>query len=198
MAFTTSRDGDLRHDLARRRSVASELQISPHWAVVDQVHGNRVARATEPGTLGSADAIWTTVPNLPMAVFTADCFGVVLIADQAAGVAHSGWRGTVAGVVPALRQAMDEYSPHSAWVGPGIGPCCFEVGPEVVAALPESRSTTSWGTASIDLRAELDRQLSGLSVIPAGACTRCGEGYFSHRRDATSARMATVAWLTQE
>lgn len=196
VAFSERSDGDLRNEPSARAVVARRIGLEEDWAEVTQVHGDTVIEITEPGVGGEADALWTTQRALPLAVFTADCFGVVLVADGAVGVAHAGWRGLVAGVVAKLRAAMDQAgnSPVRAAVGPGIGPCCFEVGSEVVE-LFAAAATTTWGTDSVDLRAEISGQLAGLDVWTADACTFHDPGWFSHRCDGTTKRLATIGWL---
>lgn len=196
-AFSEEADGDLRADRAARTAMAARLGISPDWAVATQVHGGRVVEATGPGDHGPADALFTTRSGLAVAVFTADCAGVVLRAPAAVGVAHAGWRGAVAGVVRSLAEAMaDRGHPVTAGaVGPLIGPCCLEVGEEVAAQFPDFRATTTWGTTSIDLRRAISAQLPGIDLWLAGNCTLHEPRWFSHRRDRTPARMAAVGWL---
>ncbi|NND01221.1 MAG: hypothetical protein HKN91_00400, partial [Acidimicrobiia bacterium] len=91
-AFGEAAEGDLRVDDAVRRVVAGQLGISPEWAFVTQIHSAAVVRATEPGPLGEADAIFTTRHALPIAVATADCVPVILEGDDFAAVVHAGWR----------------------------------------------------------------------------------------------------------
>ena len=196
-AFKRSHQGDLRSSEAARRTVSSHLAISNTWATVHQVHGGAVVEANRPGSLGDADALCTGTAGLPLAVFTADCLAVVLEADRGAGIAHAGWRGVVAGVVENLKASMEAagWNLLRAAIGPGIGPCCFEVGPEVAARFPADASTTTWGTASVDLPAAVASRLDGLEIWSAGVCTRCSDGFFSHRRDETPARMAGIVWM---
>ncbi len=197
VAFTDEAEGDQRNDLIARSSVSSWLGISRRWATVRQVHGNAVIDARAPGELGEADAVWTDQPGLPLAVFTADCFGVVLVADGAVGVAHAGWRGAASEVVTALREEMTRHGhpPSSAAIGPGIGPCCFEIGPEVEARFPNHLATTRWGSTSVDLASSIRRELDGLDVWLVGLCTMHDPGLFSHRRSGTLLRHATIAWV---
>jgi YfiH family protein len=197
VAFTDGGDGDQRHDLTARAAVSAWLGLPWRWATVRQVHGTRVIHASGPGELAEADAIWTTTPTLPLAVFTADCFGVVLVADGAVGVAHAGWRGAADGVVASLREEMSDrgHFPRFAAVGPGIGPCCFEVGPEVSGRFPLDVAETSWGSTSVDLASAIRRSLEGLEVWLSGACTMHDPGLYSHRQSRTLLRHATVAWL---
>ena len=197
VAFTDGADGDQRNDLTARSAVSSWLGISRRWATVRQVHGTMVRRATTPGEIDEADALWTDVPGLPLAVFTADCFGVALKAESAVGVAHAGWRGAVEGVVAVLRQEMTArgHEPKQAALGPGIGPCCFEVGAEVAERFPQDHAETSWGATSVDLVASIRRQLEGVEVWVSGACTMHHPGLFSHRENRTLLRHATIVWI---
>lgn len=196
-AFTEADDGDTRNDPGARASISEALGVSAEWATVRQVHGADAVFAGEPGEYGEADALWTTVPGLPLAVFTADCFGVVLRAEGAVGVAHAGWRGTVSGVAGGLRDEMERagHPPRTAAVGPGIGPCCFEVGPEVAERFGANRARTTWGTTSVDLRQSLLVELAGLETWVCDRCTRHDEGLFSHRRDSTPKRLAALGWI---
>ena len=198
VAFGDASDGDLRRDPDARRRWAGELDLAEgSWAWPQQVHGAVVHRVASPGALGPGDAMFTTTPGLGLVIGTADCFPVALVAPGAVGIAHAGWRGAAAGVVTALRQAMTESGtvPASAAIGPGIGPCCFEVGPEVAEQFPDDVATTTWGTTSVDLAGALARQLIGLDVRVVGECTFSGTGYRSHRRDGSPHRQVAVAWL---
>lgn len=197
VVFSESQDGDLASDLQARARLSSGLGIGDRWATLNQVHGNLVHRITGPGPAGDGDALWTTVPGLPLAVFTADCHGVVLAGAGAVGIAHAGWRGVEAGVVTALIAEMTGagVAPAAAAVGPGIGPCCFEVGPEVAARFPGHTSTTTWETESVDLAGAIRDQLAGLDIWVAAPCTFHDEGLFSYRRDGTKKRLASIAWI---
>lgn len=196
-AFSEAREGDIRGDNAARSSFSEALGISDRWATVHQVHGSHVVRVSDPGTAGDGDALWTTEPGLPVAIFTADCFGTVLIADEAVGVAHAGWRGVASGVVAALRSEMtvSGHEPTVAAIGPGIRRCCFEVGPAVTEQFPDDAAKTSWDTPSVDLESAIANQLDGIDVFVAHRCTHHEEGWFSHRATGTTHRLASVGWL---
>lgn len=187
VVFTTAGDGDVRHDPAARRRVTDS-----EWAVVHQVHGSTVVDVTGPGPHGDADAIVTSTPGLPLAVFTADCLGIVLHGPGAVGVVHAGWRGIVTGVIEAAVERLGEV--RSVHIGPHIRSCCFEVGPEVAERFPDDVAETTWGTVSVDLAAAAARRLPVAPEVVA-VCTRCGEDTFSHRRDGTAARQAAVGWV---
>ncbi|HEY7563391.1 MAG TPA: polyphenol oxidase family protein [Acidimicrobiia bacterium] len=196
-AFTEASDGDMRGDPAARRAVSAVLSIPAAWATLTQVHGKRVVEAHGPGDLGAADAVFTSTPGIPIAILTADCAGVVLFGGDAVGVAHAGWRGAAASVVKELRRAMESagHSITAAAIGPTIGPCCFEVGPEVATQFPGATKATTWGTASVDLVAAIAEELADIECWSQGSCTRHEDGWFSHRRDGTEQRLATVAWV---
>jgi YfiH family protein len=201
---------DLRRVLANRRRVATVLGLAGRpWALARQVHGARVLRV-EAGALGQgppeakpplgdADGLVTTDPTVVLAVLTADC-APVLLADPAAGVVgavHAGWRGLAAGVVEAGVAAMAEAGADPAacvgLVGPAVGGCCYEVGPEVRdavgARLPAALATTRDGRPALDPAAGAAQALVRAGVEPAnlrvaGACTvDLEERFFSHRRD---------------
>lgn len=193
--FTEAGDGDLRGDLDARRRLSARLGISEHWAVVDQVHGPVVVDVGEPGNHGPADGLYTEVPDLPLAVFTADCVGVVVLAEDAIGVAHAGWRGAADGVVTALRSRFEAAGRQvrRAVIGPHIRSCCFEVGPEVAKRFPDHVAETSWGTTSVELAGVIRTQLAGIDVEDFTACTHHEGSWFSHRRDSDPRRLATLA-----
>jgi YfiH family protein len=148
------------------------------------------------GEAGDADGLVTTTPGLPLVVFTADCLGIVIDASSVVGVVHGGWRGLDAGVIESGLSAIRGLGGNlrSAWIGPSIGPCCFEVGEEVAERFPGHVTKTTWGTTSVDLRAVAESRL-GVEATVDRRCTRCGPGLFSHRADGTSARLAAVGWL---
>lgn len=203
VAFSEATDGDLRGDIAARTRASRALGVTDEWATVRQVHGRGVVRVGAAGDAGAADALWTTASGLPLAVFTADCFGVVLHSDAAVGVAHAGWRGADAGVVAALRDEMGlaGHDPIRAEIGAGIGPCCFEVGPEVVEAFRERFSSSiSEDERHLDLWSAAGAAARGAGVgevFSARICTSCNEDlFFSHRRDkGKTGRQALVARL---
>jgi YfiH family protein len=182
---------------AARLAAARDLGIGDEWAWMRQVHGGDVRRVAAPGPAGEADALVTRRPGLPLAIRTADCVPVVIHGDTAVAVVHAGWRGLASGVVENAIAALGEEDavPRRAAVGPSIGPCCYEVGPEVVAALGGRTATTSWGTTSVDLWSETERRLSELDVWRADLCTRCEKPFHSFRADGTVLRQTTLGWL---
>lgn len=196
-AFGTASDGDARTDPEARRRMSDALGIVDAWATVRGVHGTTVALVEGPGHHDDADGLATTVSGLPIAVGSGDCLPVVIEGDGGVAAVHAGWRGTAAGILGAARRTLRDagIEPTRAAIGPAIGPCCFEVGPEVAARFPDAAATTTWGTPSVDLRAAAAADLDGLDLWVADVCTSCGDGYHSHRATATLDRQVTVAWV---
>lgn len=173
-------------------------------ATVKQVHSSTcVAAEGRRGVLGEADALTENRPGAVVAVKTADCIPVLLADERNRAVAaiHAGWRGTVAHIVERAVETMTaRYGTrpaelHAA-IGPGIGKCCYEVGPEVAAQFGLQ------GRAHLDLPEENRRQLvnigiPGARVYVSGLCTMCGDEFHSFRRDRESAgRMYTFIGLS--
>jgi YfiH family protein len=168
-----------------------------------QVHGNRVARVDR-GAGGTVvpdtDALVTNCTGIYLLMRYADCVPVVLWDPEhaAVGLVHAGWQGTLMQVVKAAVERMvTEYNSQPdvllAGIGPAIGPCCFEVGPEVVAqvqaTLPDvgrvlSRQTQD-GHAHLDLWEANRGQLERCGVLQseiAARCTCCRQDeFYSHR-----------------
>ncbi|HHC08550.1 MAG TPA: laccase domain-containing protein [Actinobacteria bacterium] len=198
VAFETNPRGDARLDPEARRHVAAALGIASEWAHATQVHGADVAVADRPGSVGEADGIVTLLAGLPVVVATADCVPIAFEADGAVAVAHAGWRGVLAGVVEATIAAMTELGapPRRAAVGPAIGPCCYEVGPEVLDAFAPHLGRTTWGTPSVDLPGAVAARLerAGIPTWRSPRCTRTDPELASWRGGDETRRQVTVAW----
>ena len=207
--FGFSTDDARDNVVANRERLADAARVPlDRWVVRGQVHGARVSRvdlnhagegAREPGPRGTAaDAVYLTEPGVFALALTADC-PLVVVADPARrviGVAHSGWRGTAAGVVGALVEAFrSDGSPLEALrvaIAPAICGTCYPVGEEVHHAL---RDLPGYAEAAgpgrgVDLR-RLQRAGLEAAGVPAEAivvhsdCSAClPERYFSYRRDA--------------
>lgn len=187
----------LEHGFGTRRSEG----WLPDEASADlkQIHSAAIVRAEAPMHRAlEGDALVTNQPGLWIRVRTADCVPVLLVDERriAVGAAHCGWRGAALGLAAAtVRRMEDEFGSEPedlrAAIGPGIGPCCFEVGPEVArqfgSMFPELRDVD--GKTKLDLAESLRRQLvnagiSGERIFSSELCTRCEEELFhSFRRD---------------
>ena len=197
VAFSETVDGDLRGKSSARGKISQVLGISSQWAWPAQVHGNEVLEVAKPGEAGQGDAVWSATPGLPIAVFTADCYGVVLRAEEAVGVAHAGWRGASSSVVTGLIEQMSlaGHVPRFAYVGPGIGSCCYEVGPDVSRKFESHLGKTTWGSVSVDLEASIRDEGEGMEVWSSDSCTFHEGSWFSYRRDGATSRLATIGWI---
>lgn len=211
------------HIAENRRRAAEAIGVSPDsFAFSDQVHGVRIQEVNRDNfhdAIVETDGLMTDVSGITLVTFYADCMPVMLYdpEHQAIGMVHAGWRGSAAGIGPLLVEAMiKQYGsrPHAmlAAVGPAIGPCCFEVGPEVVVAFTEIealKEDMSWfiqkpGNPHLDLGLINTRLLmaAGIpeeSIKNAGICTRCHpELLYSHRRDCgDTGRMAALMALQE-
>lgn len=199
-AFGTSADGDPRRDPASKRTISRSFGVPENWAFVDQIHGHDISVATTSGSLGQADGIVTSAENLPIAVTTADCVPVVLRGSMSVAVVHAGWRGLSTGVVLSAVRSIKEIGDTvvAAAIGPHIGPCCYEVGPEVVAAVGGHGATTTSGAESVDLAAAIKAQIPTVPTSVVDMCTMHDARFHSFRRNATSQRQVTVAWIQQD
>jgi hypothetical protein len=198
-AFTLAADGDQRQQ-ATREVVSADLGISPEWATLRQVHGNRVVEVAVSGQVaGGADGLFTKVAGLPVAVMAADCAAVLVGGSEGVGAAHAGWRGVEAEVVPALMGEMRAAGIAISWaaVSPFIGSCCFEVGPEVARRFPCQITLSLGGHTSVDLGAVLAEQIGDVPTWWSQRCTFHQQGSFSHRRNGTVKRMAAIGWVGQ-
>ena len=200
VVFGTRADGDARSDEHARDVFSTRFGISRDWATIRQVHGTVIAVADAPGFYGEADGLTTDVVGLPLAIATADCVPVVLIAEQARAVVHAGWRGVAGGAVSEalgiMRRSGDVVT--RAVIGPHIGPCCYEVGQEVVDAIGGYEARTRNGGVSVDLAAATRAQLEGVEVMDMGVCTFDDGSMASYREDRTPDRQVTVVWLPQD
>lgn len=202
--------GDELDRVRRNRAILRQaVPEEPCW--LRQVHGVVVhdADGVAGETVPEADAAVTERQGRVLAVLTADCLPVV-IADQAARtlcVAHAGWRGLASGVleagVAAVRERAGPGSALRAWIGPAIGPSAFEVGSDVrdafadmpAAFVPVAGVPGKWW-CNLPMLAEKRLQTAGVvNILQSGLCTVSDDRFYSYRRDGTTGRFATVAWL---
>jgi hypothetical protein len=173
-------------------------------AFASQVHGKGLLKATEGGLVGEADALWTDVPGLLLAIRTADCVPIVAVAGDAVGVVHAGWRGLAEGVIAAAVDVLRERGPIHAVVGPAICMDCYEVGEEVVEGLarwvPEQEFVSrSHSKPHVDPSAAAVAQLRDLGVQQVeriAVCSQCDDRLWSYRQSGPNAgRQAGVIGL---
>jgi polyphenol oxidase len=147
--------------------------------------------------LAEVDGHVTDVPGLALLVLAADCLPVALAGSGRVAMVHCGWRGVAAGILARGVAAFGE--PPAAVIGPGIGRCCFEVGPEVLEAFADVPDAAEGRMLDLRRVAEARLRAAGVeSVEHVDLCTHCREDlFFSHRRDGgITGRQGGMAWLT--
>jgi YfiH family protein len=182
--------GDDAERVEENRRLACESLDLPYeqLAFNRQVHSPTVHRAG-PGTRGEAgDGLWTDEPRVPLLAMSADCLPIAIVrttGPRALAVLHAGWRGLSEGVVSEGVKALcvDSTQSLAAVVGPAIGPCCYEVGPEVSALFDDDLTVN----AKLDLWSAAERALRAAGVERVERVDLCTRDYpqlfFSHRRD---------------
>ena len=205
--------------VARNRELLAEAlgrdpaRVAMGW----QVHGAGVQVHHEPPApgrqgfgspgddLASVDAQVTDSADVTPLVLVADCVPVALAAPGAVAMVHCGWRGVAAGIVERAAKAVRRLSGHdevAAAIGPAIGPCCYEVGPEVSDVFTRNGHSDALAGRMLDLPHVVRCELEALGVddiARAGICVSCHpELFFSHRRDGgLTGRQAGLAWLAR-
>jgi hypothetical protein len=192
--------------IENRGLLAATLGLAPERvAIGHQVHGAELASHSSPQPHGSfvdphdsipeVDGHVIGAPGLAALVFVADCLPVALSGPNGVAMLHCGWRGLAAGI---LARGAAAVSATDAAIGPGIGPCCYEVGGEVLDAFAGFDGEVG-GDERLDLGRVARRALreAGVERIEsADVCTSCeSERFFSHRRDrGRTGRQAGLVW----
>jgi polyphenol oxidase len=182
-----------------------------------QVHGTGLRRHVAApsvsaylvrGVIEEADGQVTSHERVTPLVLVADCVPLALAVEGGVAAVHCGWRGVAGGIVERAVGALCEVAAArpedvQAALGPGIGPCCYEVGDDVRAAFERlSQGSSAFTGRSFDLAAAIGLELEGAglpvaSITASGLCTSCRPDlFFSHRRDGgVTGRQAGMAWL---
>lgn len=194
--------------MENRRRVAAACGLDPGAiAMARQVHGTAIADwdgPPDPGrapfaaptaSLPEVDGHVTRARELGLAVQVADCLPVALTAGDRVAMLHCGWRGLAAGIVA---EALDRFpEPPVAVVGPGIGRCCYEVGPDVLAAFADVDEAADGRMLDLRRVAEARLRSAGVEdVRHVDLCTHCRDDlFFSHRRDGgVTGRQCGIVW----
>ena len=188
--------GDLPEAITEnRRRVLVALGLGPgQLATAGQVHGTRVSEATGAGLHAETDALLTRRSGLAIAVSGADCLPLIYCCGGVIAAAHSGWRGTVGGMPAAalhtaLETSASQVTQARVYMGPCIGPCCYEVGDEVADRFSGIAVSRKGSRAYVSLAAAARQQLESAGVaahhiLDPPACTACQTDLcFSYRRD---------------
>jgi YfiH family protein len=201
-------DDDPARVAENRRRLAGRVGIPPEQIAMGwQVHGAelrdwpaapRNGGYAAPGAeLPKVDGHLTAERGVALLVLVADCLPVALASPERVAMLHCGWRGLAAGIVESAVARLD--GPVTAAIGPGIGPCCYEVGEEVLAVFRDLDGVAAG--RMLDLAAVARRKLDAAGVERiehAALCTSCRRDlFFSHRRDGgVTGRQGGLAWRT--
>jgi len=182
-------DDDAANVAENRRRLCADVGADPApLAMNRQVHGTLVHRAERGRRAEEGDGLWTEEPGLPMLAVVADCLPVALARTSggppALAVLHVGRLGLIEGII---EKAVAIVGNGSAVVGPGIGPCCYEVGPEVAEPYRARFGPDIARGRTLDLWTAAERALREAGVTDVertDLCTACNPDlFFSHRRD---------------
>ena len=189
-----------------RRRLAASIERDPQGVVMArQAHGTELRRhaaAQEPRVFANvvkspdqADAQVTSNPDLTPLVMVADCLPVAMVGPGGVAMAHCGWRGLAGGIVAGAAEAVEA---EAAAIGPGIGPCCYEVGEEVLSAFADLDGVARGRMLDLTAVATALLERAGVGTIESsGLCTSCNPAlFYSHRRDGErTGRQAGLAWM---
>jgi YfiH family protein len=201
-------DDDPDRVVENRVLLCDAVDADPESATMAwQVHGNAVTEAQPHGiverrTFERCDGLWTDRAGQAMMLLTADCYPVAIARTNGAPalcVLHVGWRGLLEGIADSGVSVLGD-GPLAAGIGPGIGPCCYEVGEEVAELFRKRFGADVVGDGRLNLAAATERALreAGIGEIAGtGHCTACEpELFFSHRRDqGRTGRQGVVAYV---
>ena len=190
-----------------RRGLAAALGIAPENVVMGrQVHGAELLwheRQQDPQVYAEVvrsphevDAHATDQAGLVPLVMVADCLPVAPRGPGGVAMAHGGWRGLAGGL---LEKAAEAVKAEAAAIGPGIGPCCYEVGDEVLSAFEDLDGVADGRMLDLPAVAAALLARAGVELTErTDLCTSCNPDlFFSHRRDGeTTGRQAGLAWLS--
>jgi hypothetical protein len=190
--------------------------LSDRLTTAEQVHGTDIAEVTlaiagsgarvgggRPPIAG-VDVLWTSERGVPLMLMFADCVPVILVRPSipAIAVVHAGWRGAAAGIVgqaARVLRALPGPDDCVAFIGPHIGPCCYEVGPDCVSHFDNRFVTITAASPHLDLGAVVGADLKR-SGVPEGRQCHLGictahntDRFFSHRAEGPTGRHGALA-----
>ncbi len=160
-------------------------------AIPVQIHGNHILQVTTPGIYPETDGLITDVPGVCLVIQVADCLPIYLYdpVHRAIGLIHAGWRGSAQKIVVEGLSAMKfsfktRTEDLSVFLGPSIGPCCYEVGTEVSRHFPENvmqgNRLNLW---KMNQNLLIESGVSSDNITVSGLCTVCyPDWFFSHRK----------------
>lgn len=161
-----------------------------HLAYPQQVHEDHVAVVIKPAELHQTDAVITKIPGLALSIQVADCAPVFLYNSKipSIGLVHAGWRGTASEITKkTVRMMIDQFNANPkdilAFIGPSIGPCCYQIGDEAKSCFDSSCLNHDhldlWQCNKNQL---IQSEIPDFNIQVSGICTSCNSSlFFSHR-----------------
>jgi polyphenol oxidase len=203
-------DDDQERVAENRARLARAAGLSPEAVAMGwQVHGTdlcewnaapqRGGYAAPGAELEKVDGHLTSARGVALLVLVADCLPIALVSSDRVAMVHCGWRGLAGGIIEKALDRLGADGPVSAAIGPGIGPCHYEVGPEVLEAFSDLDGVACG--RMLDLKAVAAAQLraGGVAAVhDVDRCTYCEpDVFFSHRRDnGVTGRQGGMVWRT--
>jgi YfiH family protein len=174
-----------------RRRLCAEVGADPDALTMNYQHHSAEVLKARPGARGNrADGLWTDERGLPLLALAADCLPIALArangSEPVLAVLHVGWRGLLGGIASSGVAALGG-GLVSAVIGPGIGPCCYDVGEDVAARFRRAFGLGLVHDGKLDLWSAGERALRAAGCVRVDrmdVCTACNpDRFFSHRRD---------------
>ena len=189
----------------RNRFLQSINITSNDLAIPQQVHEKKIVNVKKPGIFEATDGLVTNIPGINLSIQVADCVPIYLYdsVKNAIGLVHAGLRGSAQKIVQkAVSEMQDQFlskpADIRAFLGPSIGPCCYEVNSEVLAQFPKSccdmNHLNLWMANTLQMEAV---GVNSGNIFVSGICTKCHEYlFFSHRASGgKTGRMLAVLGL---
>ncbi len=190
----TGREAGQREEI---KGAISAFSLNPH-VLMNQEHGDTVHLIKSGERPAAGDGLLLLEKNVAGIIKTADCLPVILfdLTLPAVAIVHAGWKGTALGIVRKAAQQMRALGAKrenmGALIGPGIGPCCYNVQEDVAGVFRalgfgEPAIQRRKGYLFLDLKEanrEMLRQEGVEEIHDVGLCTSCREDlFYSARRD---------------
>lgn len=187
----TNTSDSKKHVHQNRHSFLQTIGIhSESLAIPQQIHHDNIVHVQKPGIFKATDGLITNIPGIILSVQVADCVPVYLYdsVKSTIGLVHAGWRGSAMKIVQKTISQMQEKlhsdpSDIHAFLGPSIGPCCYEVSRDVIDHFPSTCTAGNylnlWKANTLQLKAS---GLDPTRIYASGICTKCHNHlFFSHR-----------------
>ncbi len=156
---------------------------------LNQVHG---IRCVAPNKKEDADGYIFNEIEIPLCIRTADCLPIVIEGDNTSAFIHAGWRGLYGGILSQEKMAL--IVNPKIFIGPHIGPCCYEVGEEFKNYFREELIQRNQ-KIYLDMVSVVKNQMPHIEINTSGICTHCQFEFHSYRKDKTERRNHNILRL---